>query len=91
MSANRTIAPALLSGAISLFVVLGLCVGPLYFSAALVCLAILAMRNDTRQGLLYAGLALVFLLVAFGYGIGKDLAQRDNLRDTQTVASTEQQ
>ncbi|MCC4596044.1 hypothetical protein NRY95_15940 [Xanthomonas campestris pv. phormiicola] len=91
MSANKTVAPAVLSGAISLFVVLGLCVGPLYFSAALVCLAILALRNDTRQAQMYAGLALVFLLVAFGYGIGKDLAQRDNLHDAQAVESTDQQ
>ncbi|QNH13599.1 hypothetical protein [Xanthomonas sp. SI] len=89
MSANKTVAPAL-SGAISLFVVLGLCVSPLYFSAALVCLAMLAMRSDTRQGQLYAGFALLLLLVAFGYGIGKDLAQRDNLRDLQAVASTDQ-
>lgn len=86
MSANKTVAPAL-SGAISLFAVLGLCVSPLYFSAALVCLAVLAMRNDTPQAQLYAGLALVFLLVAFGYGIGKDLAQRDNARDAQVAAA----
>ena len=85
MSANKTVAPAL-SGAISLFVVLGLCVSPLYFSAALVCLAILAMRDDTRQAQLYAGFALLFLLVAFGYGIGKELAQRDNAHDAQIAA-----
>ncbi len=87
MSANKTVAPALLSGAISLFVVLGLCVGPLYFSAALLCLAILVMRTDTRQAQLYAGFALVFPLVAFGYGIGKDLAQRDNARDAPVAAA----
>lgn len=86
MPANKTVAPALLSGAISLFVVLGLCVSPLYFSVALVFLGIQALRTDMRLGLLYAGFALVLALVAFGYGIGKDLAQRENVRDAHVAA-----
>lgn len=90
MSASKTVAPALMTCAISLFVVLGLCVGPLYFSVALVLFGIQALRTDMRLALLYAGFALVFALVAFGYGIGKDLAQRENARDARVAAADRQ-
>ncbi len=49
MSASKPVASVILSSAIGLFAVLALCFGPLYFSAALVCLTILALRGDTRR------------------------------------------
>ncbi|WP_369976435.1 hypothetical protein [Xanthomonas bundabergensis] len=90
MSTDKRTTTAVLSCASSLFALLGLFAGPIYFSAAFVCIAILAMRGDTRYGAAFATCAIVFLLAAFGYGIGKDLAQRDNLRNAQAVASAGQ-
>lgn len=90
MTVDTPVAHALLYSATSLFVLLGLFATPLYFAAALLCVAVLAMRSDTRQAQLYAAFSIVFLLVVVGYGIGKDLAQRDNLRDAQVAAGERQ-
>ncbi|MBN6149378.1 hypothetical protein JR065_03430 [Xanthomonas sp. AmX2] len=88
MSIDKSVAPAVLSCASSLFVALGLLADPLCFSAAFVCLAASsAMRGDARQRGAFAALAIAFLLVVLGYGMGKDLAQRDNLRDAQATAT----
>lgn len=93
MSIGKSVTPtALLFCAGSLFVVLGVLANPLYFSAAFACLAAgAAMRGDALQRSVFGALALLFVLVVLGYGIGKDLAQRDNLRDAQAVASTDRQ
>ncbi|MDL5364624.1 hypothetical protein QSH18_03295 [Xanthomonas sp. NCPPB 2654] len=93
MSIGKSVTPAaLLFCAGSLFVVLGLLANPLYFSAAFACLAAsAAMRGDARHRVVYGALAIVFLLVVLGYGIGKDLAQRDNLRDAQAMANADRQ
>lgn len=93
MSVGKHVTPAALSFCVSsLFVVLGVLANPLYLGTAFACLAAsAAMRGDARQRGMFAALAIVFLLVVLGYGMGKDLAQRDNLRDAQAAASIGQQ
>lgn len=92
MSIGKSETPtALLFCAGSLFVVLGVLANPLYFSAAFACLAAsAAMRGDALQRSVFGALALLFVLVVLGYGIGKDLAQRDNARDAQVAAADPQ-
>lgn len=89
MTVSKPFAQTLLYSATSLSVLLGLFVSPLYLAAALVCVTLLALRGDTRQAWLYVAFSTVLLLVGFGYGIGKDMAQRDN-RDAQAVAHADQ-
>src|SRR5688572_3736225 len=84
----KSMASAVLSCASGLLVALGLLADPRCFSAALACLAAsAAMRGDARQRGTFAALAIAFLLVVLGYGMGKDLAQRDNLSDAQAAAT----
>ena len=62
---------------------------PLFFSGAfLACGIALARRPERRaQGAAMAGVALGFFLLVLGYGIGKDLALRDNARANAPAAA----
>ena len=59
-----------------LFAILGLAFHPVFFIGTLCCLA-LAMRTR-NQKIAMALLGAIFVIIAFGYGIGKDMAVRDN-------------
>lgn len=69
------------------FAVLGFALHPLFFVGVL---SSLIFAQATRQNKMFADIAsLVFLLVAFGYRLGKDLAVRDKARDAKSIMSAE--
>jgi hypothetical protein len=75
----------LLTGTV--FVVLGFALHPLFFVGVL---SSLIFAQTTRQNKMIAGMvSLVFLLLAFGYSLGKDLAVRDNIRDAKSAVSAD--
>lgn len=67
-----------------LFALAGLMLHSAFFIGTLVCLT-LAMPSR-KQRILVAAVSVLFILVSFGYGIGKDMALRDN----QAEASSQQ-
>ncbi|RNF84161.1 hypothetical protein EER27_07080 [Lysobacter psychrotolerans] len=70
---------------IAVFVVLGVVASPVFFAGALACHGLLLVRRNPAQGIVTAVLGVVFFLVVLGYGVGKDMALRDNARASVPV------
>ena len=64
----------------------GLMLHPIFFIGTLICLT-LAMPTRNQRNLM-AALSALFILVSFGYGLGKDLALRDNRADAGNQLKT---
>ena len=62
------------------FVLAGILLSPLFFACALLVFGVQIAKMNKRLGLGVAALGLVYFLLVFGYGMGKDLALRDNAR-----------
>ena len=62
------------------FAVAGLVLHPLFLAGAMLCGADLLLRQPAqrRAGFALAAFACVYFLVVGGYGVGKDMALRDN-------------
>ena len=67
------------------FLVLGVFSNPLYFAGSIAAAGLLLAQRPAhrRASWLVLALAAIYFLVVFGYGIGKDMAARDNARDTK--------
>ena len=65
---------------VAVFVALGIFSNPLCFSGAMLFSGALLIREPKHKLLDYLTMAfaVIFFLFVFGYGIGKDLAERDN-------------
>lgn len=52
----------------------------LFLSAAIACLGMMVVRQPGQRawGLTIFAVAILFFLMVFGYGVGKDMAKRDN-------------
>lgn len=74
-----------LQALIAAFVVLGVVASPVFFAAALACHGLLMVRRNRDHGIATAVLGLAFVLVVLGYGVGKDMALRDNARVSASV------
>ena len=59
-----------------IFALAGMMLHPAFFIASLICLT-LAMPTR-NQRILMAAVSVLFMMVWFGYSVGKDLALRDN-------------
>ena len=59
-----------------IFALAGMMLNPVFFIVTLACLT-LAMPTR-RQRFLVGAVSVLFITVSFGYGIGKDMALRDN-------------
>lgn len=69
------------------FAVPGFALHPLFFVGFL---SSLIFVQTTRQNKMIADIVnFVFLIVAFGYSLGKDLALRDNTRDAKSAVSAD--
>ncbi len=71
----------MLLGAATLgFYLMGMTSSLLYFAGAIACLgAAIALRpGNGRRGAMVGALAVLYFLVVFAYGVGKDMAVRDN-------------
>lgn len=64
--------------ALAAFVVLGVAVTPLCFAGAFFVAGMAVARSHRVGGIGIATFGLVYLTLLLGYGIGKDLALRDN-------------
>ena len=62
------------------FVALAIFSSVLYFSGSLLFLgaALVGQSKSKIIGYLTIGIAIIYFLFVFGYGVGKDLATRDN-------------
>lgn len=58
------------------FALAGMMLHPAFFIVALICLT-LAMPTR-QQKVLMGAVSVLFMMVWFGYGVGKDMALRDN-------------
>jgi hypothetical protein len=67
------------------FVLAGVFVSPLFFAAAFLLLGAQLAKKNKRLGLAVAGFGVLFFLVVAGYGIGKDMALRDNALAASTA------
>ena len=72
------------------FLVLGLTSHLLFLSGAMLCLGIsqLQRRTHQRAGLVLSCFAVLYFIVVLGYGVGKDMAQRDTATDATGAAAT---
>ena len=62
------------------FVVAGIVFSPLFFAFALLALGAQIAKTNKSFGLGIAALGILYFMIVFGYGMGKDLALRDNAR-----------
>lgn len=69
-----------------LFALAGMMLHPAFFIATLVCLT-LSMPTP-RQRYLTAAVSMLFMTVWFGYGVGKDMALRDNQSEAGSQQKT---
>jgi cytochrome bd-type quinol oxidase subunit 2 len=68
------------------FLVIGGIANPLFLAVALGFIAAgLAVRRD-KQDIFHGAVLFAFVVLAFGYSIGKDLAHRDNVRSASASA-----
>ena len=63
------------------FVLAGIVFSPLFFAVALLALGAQIAKTSKPVGLGIAALGIVYFVLVFGYGMGKDLALRDNARE----------
>ena len=59
-----------------IFALAGMMLHPVFFIAALICLTLTMPTRNQR--ILMAAVSVLFMMVWFGYSVGKDLALRDN-------------
>lgn len=64
------------------FMFVGVAGNPLFLGCAIFFLAAAEYRRNKIAGAIGAVAGLVFLLLVLGYGLGKDLAARDNAQTT---------
>ena len=64
------------------FVLAGIVWSPLFFAGAFLVYGIQIAKKNKPLGLGIAGFGLVYFVLVFGYGIGKDLALRDNVHQS---------
>ena len=60
------------------FVLVGIVFSPLFFALAFLAFGAQIAKTNKPIGLGIAAFGVVYFLLVFGYGIGKDLALRDN-------------
>ena len=62
------------------FVLAGVVLSPLFFACAFFAFGAQIAKTSKGIGLGVGALGLVYFMLVFGYGMGKDLALRDNAR-----------
>ena len=68
------------------FVLAGIVISPLFFACALLALGAQIAKTNKALGLGVGALGVVYFMLLFGYGMGKDLALRDNARQSSQGA-----
>ena len=66
------------------FVLAGILLSPLFFACAFLAFGAQIAKKNKPLGLGIAALGLVYFMLVFGYGLGKDLALRDNAPQAST-------
>jgi multisubunit Na+/H+ antiporter MnhC subunit len=69
------------------FVLAGLFVSPLFFAGAFLLLGAQLAKKNKRLGMAVAGAGVLYFLLVAGYGIGKDMALRDNAQAVGAVSN----
>ena len=65
------------------FVLAGIFLSPLFFAGAFLVYGIQLAKKNKPLGIGIAASGLVFFMLVFGYGMGKDSALRDNARESK--------
>lgn len=78
-STSRVLGNIVLNVAALVLFYFGMTSNLLFISAGLVCLALSMIGSGQKKwGFITFGVAVLYFLVVFGYGVGKDMAVRDN-------------
>lgn len=86
-STSRVLGNIVLNIAALVLFYFGMTVNLLFISAGLVCLAMSMIGSGQKKwGYITFGVAVLYFLVVFGYGMGKDMAVRDNAASAAATA-----